>query len=316
MSPLTMKTSIVIATYNGAHRIGVLLRSIIPLLSDERELIIVDDGSQDEAHEAIQSIIAGCANAHLHRIVNSGRSTARNFGAKMASGEYIIFIDDDVEIPVDFLDRHESIKRELPDSWVTGTIRQKIEDVPHADFLIFRRALDYEQKGIVQNNLDLIDVDSFSTAQLCVRSDIFHEFHGFNEALRDCEDFELSVRVCDAGYKILHDTKNVVFHRDFSTFDQFIKRQMEYKKGRNILSKLNPKLAERFPDLFEGEVKIKSGLKLKIRKLMNYNFFWSWFFKSNLRFIFTQNVLNMAYDLVMSSTLLLTPEVKCKLVDD
>lgn len=301
MPSALIKTTIVVATYNGGERIASLLNTLRTYLNEERELVIVDDGSVDNTREIITSLTYDVPNLVLHRIPNSGRSIARNVGANSARGEWIVFLDDDIEINPEFLSRHEAIKEKFPDSWVTGTIRQKIENIPHADFLRFRSRLDYDRAQCRADTFDLIEVDSFSTQQLCVRTDLFRKVGGFHEGLRDCEDFELSVRVRDLGYKIFHDTKNVVFHRDFSTFEKFIKRQLEYREGRNLLAAAHPEFVARFPQIFCALNK-KSATERLIRKLFVYGPFWRWFFKSRLRLAVPEMILNTAYDLVTSST--------------
>jgi glycosyltransferase involved in cell wall biosynthesis len=287
------------------------LNSLIPNLDDHRELIVVNDGSIDNTAKIIASLTYNIQNTYLHTIPNSGRSIARNFGANAAHGEWIIFIDDDIEFNPDFLLRHEAIRENFPDAWITGTVRQKIEDVPHRDFLTFRAKLDYDRAQAHPNALGLIEVDSFSTQQLSVRSELFRRTGGFDERLRDCEDFELSVRVRDAGHKIFHDPKNVVFHRDFSTFDKFIKRQLEYRKGRNFLAADRPELAARFPQLFDAD-KETPALERLIRNLFVYGPFWRWFFESRLRLVVPKTVLHTAYDLVTSSTFLFPIESRIK----
>ena len=311
MAAALIKTSIVIATYNGGDRISALVDSLLPFLNEQRELVVVDDGSADNTREIVSSLTYGVQNFLLHTIPNSGRSIARNVGANSARGEWVVFLDDDIEINPEFLSRHEAIKEKFPDSWVTGTVRQKIENIPHADFLRFRSRLDYDRAHARPDTLGLIEVDSFSTQQLCVRTDLFRKVGGFHQGLRDCEDFELSVRVRDAGYKIFHDSKNVVFHRDFSTFEKFIKRQLEYRKGRNLLATAHPEFVARFPQLF-GTEKKKSATERLIRRLFVYGPFWRWFFKNRLRLTVPEMVLHTAYDLVTSSTFLLPTETTIK----
>ncbi len=89
-----MKLSIIIPIYNQENNIVRLLDILVPQLSDDTELILVDDGSTD-------SSLSVCKKYELSKSVivinkpNGGVSSARNTGLKSAQGEYIAFIDSD-----------------------------------------------------------------------------------------------------------------------------------------------------------------------------------------------------------------------------
>ena len=92
ISPLV---SFIIPTYNvPTYMIKDCLHSILSLSlrPAEREIILVDDGSQkcviDELDDAKEDII-------YIRQRNQGQSAARNMGLKMATGKYVQFVDSD-----------------------------------------------------------------------------------------------------------------------------------------------------------------------------------------------------------------------------
>ena len=85
--------SIVIPTYNRA---SLITRTVISLLEQEYqnfEVIIVDDGSTDDTEAVVKNI--DTLKVSYHKIKNSERGCARNFGAKLAKGDYINFFDSD-----------------------------------------------------------------------------------------------------------------------------------------------------------------------------------------------------------------------------
>lgn len=85
-----MGTSIVVATRDRPQR----LRACLDLLRDQGadELLVVDDGSRDEAAVAAAARTAG---ARLVRQPPSGVATARNTGVAHARGDLLLFTDDD-----------------------------------------------------------------------------------------------------------------------------------------------------------------------------------------------------------------------------
>jgi len=73
------------------------------------ELIIVDDGSTDRSEEIIQPCLKD-RRVQYHKIANSERGAARNFGTKKSSGEYVTFLDsDDIFLPWHLLTAEEKI---------------------------------------------------------------------------------------------------------------------------------------------------------------------------------------------------------------
>lgn len=298
-------TTIIVPNYNGLERMRSVLDAILPCLTKWRELIVVDDGSTDQSPAGIEDAIRGCAQARLLRRANGGRSVARNTGARQARGVFLVFLDNDIIPPRDFFDRIETIHARFPQAWITGSVVQDLIDSPHADFLTFRRRLDYVPSNPRSDPDGLLVSGTFSTQQLGVSREAFLAVGGFDETLRDCEDFELSVRVADSGQKIIHDLRNIVRHADYADFNAFIHRQIEYKRGRERLRKLRPELAARFPKVFHAGVGMTS-MKTLIRRLFVFNQFWKSVYRSGLLMLTPRRFRYLIYDLVISSTFLLS----------
>lgn len=105
----SVKLSIIIPAYNAEPYIHELVDCLAPQLTDEVEVIIVDDGSQ-------KTLKVNNANFKVIRKENGGVSSARNVGIENSKGQYISFIDaDDLvadnfvksvisKIPFDFLE--------------------------------------------------------------------------------------------------------------------------------------------------------------------------------------------------------------------
>jgi len=103
--------SIIIPTYNRAHLIPKTIESVIAQSYSNWELIIVDDGSEDNTSEVIASFADKRIRYYYKK--NEERSIARNFGIDKAKGEFINFLDDDDFLLIDFLQEfYIEIKKE------------------------------------------------------------------------------------------------------------------------------------------------------------------------------------------------------------
>lgn len=96
MVSATHGVSIIVPTYNRASALILTLPSYIA--ENPGEIIVVDDGSTDETRSVVKSIAAKAA-MPVHYIRHQrrmGAPAARNTGSGHASGEYILFGEDDV----------------------------------------------------------------------------------------------------------------------------------------------------------------------------------------------------------------------------
>ena len=87
--------SIVVPIYGVEKYIGRFLQSLVPNLSPEIEVILVDDGSKDNCAAIIDEFAKAHDNIEVIHKVNGGVSSARNAGIEKATGEYITFLDPD-----------------------------------------------------------------------------------------------------------------------------------------------------------------------------------------------------------------------------
>lgn len=111
---LTPTLSIIVPAYNAAAFIESCLQAILPQMTAQHELIVVDDGSRDATAALVEALAArhAAGAVRLVRQPNGGVSVARNRGLFEARGDYIVFIDaDDLLLP-GMLGALEAVARE------------------------------------------------------------------------------------------------------------------------------------------------------------------------------------------------------------
>ena len=86
------KVSVIIPTYNRAQVVGEAIDSVLSQTYNDLELIVVDDGSQDETRSVVSSYNSQVTYLHQE---HQGVSAARNRGIELARGKYLSFLDSD-----------------------------------------------------------------------------------------------------------------------------------------------------------------------------------------------------------------------------
>ena len=103
--------SIIIPCYNRAGIIERALKSLSIQTFQDFEIIIIDDGSTDNSKEIIAPYLTN-SQVNYYYQDNEGVCSARNFGAKKAKGEYLIFLDSDDEVEKNWLNDFFMLKDE------------------------------------------------------------------------------------------------------------------------------------------------------------------------------------------------------------
>lgn len=93
------KISVVVPMYNAEKYLHECINSILNQEYKNFEIIVVDDHSTDNSVTIIKEFQKNNSNIFLYSTVGKGLGAARNTAMKYATGEYIMFIDSDDEIP-------------------------------------------------------------------------------------------------------------------------------------------------------------------------------------------------------------------------
>ncbi len=186
--------SIVVPTYNESAIIEGTLNSLIQAISAEDEVIVVDGMSEDNTRE----VVGGFPGVIL---ISSprGRAVQMNAGAKIAKGEYILFLHADVLINESCISVLRNRTRNTEVKWGWFSIRL---DSPRFIFRVL------ETGANLRNRLTGIPLGDHG---IFAKKDVFHEIGGFPE-IPIMEDLEFirKIRIISKGVEIKSPIKTSV----------------------------------------------------------------------------------------------------------
>ena len=186
-----MKFSICIPTLNEEKYIGGILGCLEKQTLKDFEVIIVDGNSQDKTKEEALKFSDKYPLQFL-KSPQRGVSFQRNYAAKKAMSDYVIFFDADVMIEPDFL---EKIKKHLEkkDIDILTTWNKPISDKPVDEFIYLFMNI-FMLELIKKTNPGAVGVF------ICVKKSSFEKIGGFREGVNFGEDYDLAKRIHDSGF--------------------------------------------------------------------------------------------------------------------
>lgn len=103
--------SIIVPVYNVENYIGKCISSIIEQTYKNIEIIAINDGSKDNSGQILDNIAKTENRLKIIHKENAGVSAARNIGIDVAMGDYIIFVDGDDYLALDFVEYMMSLAK-------------------------------------------------------------------------------------------------------------------------------------------------------------------------------------------------------------
>ncbi|MGB8907592.1 MAG: glycosyltransferase [Candidatus Cybelea sp.] len=197
-----MRATIQLCTYNRAPVLARVLEACFDQSVEESayEVVLVDDGSSD----ATPSVIAEArGRAPCSFVVvtqaNAGLARARNAGIARASGERIIFIDDDVLPLPNFIEAHLRTGERHPNAIVRGGAIEvdDLDDLPPPIWSIKNYSGNY-----------------FWTTNVSVPLGTIRAIGGFDESFSEYgwEDIDVGLRLRASGVRAFFDPNALVYH--------------------------------------------------------------------------------------------------------
>lgn len=120
--------SVIVPVYNVAEYLPRCLDSIVRNTYKQLQIICINDGSTDNSLEILQEYASQDSRIAVVDKLNGGLSSARNAGLRLATGEFIAYIDSDDWIHEEyFAFLHRAIRQENADIAICDYVRTKDE---------------------------------------------------------------------------------------------------------------------------------------------------------------------------------------------
>lgn len=207
--------SVIIPVYNGVQTLPACLKALQEQTRPPDELIVVDDGSTDGT-----ALVAQQFKVTVLSQANAGPASARNYGARVAQGDILLFTDADCTPAPDWVERmvapfanatvvgakgeYRTCQREL----VARFVQQEYQD--RYDRMEGQQQIDF--------------VDTYAAAY---RRDVFIATGGFDSTFptASVEDQEFSFRLAAQEYRLVYVPGAVVYHHHDRTLAEYFQRK-------------------------------------------------------------------------------------------
>lgn len=202
--------SVIITTKNEEKVIARLIQSIKKQTFKNIEIILVDNNSSDKTIEIVKKMGV--------KVYTFGpeRSTQRNFGAKKAKGNYLIFLDADMELSknvikecVEICLKNDLIAvLEIPEESIANNFWERVK--------AFERSF-YNEKG-----------DPITDAGRFFKKSVFLKVGGYDESITGPEDWDLPETIREKGYKVTRISSCIYHHERVASPITLAKKKFYY----------------------------------------------------------------------------------------
>jgi cellulose synthase/poly-beta-1,6-N-acetylglucosamine synthase-like glycosyltransferase len=237
--------SIIIPTYNRASYVLQSVASVLAQSFKDYELIVVDDGSEDETWTQLARL--NDSRLQVLRIAHSGASVARNAGVSLARGELIAFLDSDDLWAQDFLTHTFEALQSAP---AAGFAYTDYGIFDTTDTVVTTASLRPEEKINGRLFPRILGEDFICMGSLLFRRGCLERAGDFDPQMAPAEDWDMWLRITpffDASY-VDAPLLSIRFHSDNISQRPGVIQQANLR----IMEKFRqqqPMLADRYQDV-------------------------------------------------------------------
>ena len=249
------KYSLISPTFKRPDEVSEFLESLLKQNHSSFEVVLGDGTPGDE----LRPLLRQFENNPVYPLTIVYKeflpvSDARNEAAKVASGDYFIFLDSDCLIPPDYLNQIDNALAKRPLDLFGGP------DAARDDFSTLQKAISYAMTatlttGGIRGKEKHVGTYHPRGFNMGIRRKAFETVNGYDTDFVCGEDVELSIRIIEAGFTSGFIPNAFVYHKRRTTLTKFYRQVYRFGAARINLWKAHPselKLAHLFPVLFSA----------------------------------------------------------------
>ena len=185
--------SIITVTYNRGKLLGRCIQSVLNQTYTNIEHIVIDGGSTDETDEVAASFSSDKRFRFVKLNENRKVFYNYNYGAELAKGEYIAYLDSDDEYLAEKIEKQVALIQTLPEEY--GMVYCWMTYFDSSKNNAFMRVHGYELNGFVPIDAAIKPCVS-GTPTLLIKKDAFWSVGGFDGEAEMTSDWEFCARFC------------------------------------------------------------------------------------------------------------------------
>lgn len=245
-----MYFSLIIPIYNRPDEIDELLESLTKqTYTNDYEIVIIEDGSTITCKHIIEKYSE--LNVSYYFKPNSGPGDSRNYGMKVAKGDYFIILDSDCIIPPNYLEIvFEEVSKDFVDCF--GGPDAALDSFSNIQKAINFTMTSFLTTGGIRGGSEKLDKFQPRSFNMGLSKNAFVASNGFGN-IHPGEDPDLSIRLWKLGYKTKLISKAFVYHKRRIDWNKFYIQVNKFGLARPILNSWYPeytKITFWFPTLF------------------------------------------------------------------
>ena len=239
---LAKKVSIIIVNWNGLHHLKKCMPALSKITYPNYEVILVDNAStKDKSVEYIKRYYPKIKLVLSKE--NTGFSGGNNIGYKNVTGEYVLFLNNDTEVNIDFLDK---LVEKIEEDDKVGGVQSKIRS------MVFPSKLDsvgafltntgflYHLGYLQKDKKEYDKITNLYTAKgacMLFRKDVIDKVGLFDDKFfAYFEETDFCHRVWLAGYTIQYAPKSVIYHQIGGTSNNMPNAFIQFHSFKNRIN--------------------------------------------------------------------------------
>ena len=241
------KISVVIPTKNRSALLAEAIERIESqtVSREQYEVIVIDNDSTDDTRTLLEQKAITYPNLKFASQEKPGAAATRNAGLRVARGDIVLFIDDDVYADPSLIESHLDWQQRYSNASVIGAVNMPWGETSDP-FLRYLR--DHRILNPYTPSRGPIDFSYYHTCNVSTPTQTLLNLGGFNETFKvyGMEDIELGYRLEKSGSQMVFAADAKAIHYRFPDYQDFIERSEHAGYSLGQLIRLHPELKKRF----------------------------------------------------------------------